>query len=715
MYGAKGKGSVKNQYVDGSDYVNGVIMGVKNPSRSLTSGYGLWGDGSSSSSFLPFDHSVNQALNARSGVSGLLNGYNEQNLEGLVERGLCDDLYRMHIGKGAGEYGGCGNGRLGSNESGVGFEEAWMNGTVGSNLNCNIGNLKGSESVSLASHKYSFDSVRPFCSDSQKERMDHLLEMSKWQKRPSFGDGEGFFSPGHHGNGDGGAGNNVLSHFQRFELVNRGLGLNHPCFKNGANGDEGFWASQYPVIDDGGVGDNKLLSPFLGSQLMKHRQGWNSGYDCSTPVLNQRPRGLPNGMVDPPPSFLPNSRDCETVGSKQNFISLEEALKCYANENLNCLKAQKMNEVSMPRFREKNLKTYNEECQHGGFCEVDLRHSSHGISVTSPIHLQPVHNSLGSVQDYICKIAKDQLGCRALQRAFDQGTLQDVQLIFDGIIDQIGEFMVDQFGNYLVQKLLNFCNDEQRMQIVLRVTREPGQLVRISLDSHGTRAVQKLIETMKTRQEISLVIQALEPGFLDLATDLNGNHVLQRFLQSLSKEHNKFIMNAAAKYCFEIATHRYGCCVLNKCISYASGKHREKLLACTSFHALILAQDAFGNYVIQYIIELKNHSIASVLLSQFEGHFVHLSKQKFSSHVVEKCLKFIEESRAIIIHELISVPQFEQLLQDPFANYVIQSALGVAKGPLRALLVDAVRPHMALLRSNPFCKKILSQSILKKK
>nr|GLL29772.1 suppressor protein MPT5-like [Ipomoea trifida] len=69
MYGAKGKGSVKNQYVDdGSDYVNGVIMGVPplGPSRSLTNGYGLWGDGLSSSSFISFDHSVNQALIARS-------------------------------------------------------------------------------------------------------------------------------------------------------------------------------------------------------------------------------------------------------------------------------------------------------------------------------------------------------------------------------------------------------------------------------------------------------------------------------------------------------------------------------------------------------------------------------------------------------------------------------------------------------------------------
>ena len=55
----------------------------------------------------------------------------------------------------------------------------------------------------------------------------------------------------------------------------------------------------------------------------------------------------------------------------------------------------------------------------------------------------------------------------------------------------------------------------------------------------STRVVQKLIETLKTKQEISRVISALEPGFLALIKDLNGNHVIQRCLQCLSKEDNK--------------------------------------------------------------------------------------------------------------------------------------------------------------------------------
>lgn len=51
--------------------------------------------------------------------------------------------------------------------------------------------------------------------------------------------------------------------------------------------------------------------------------------------------------------------------------------------------------------------------------------------------------------------------------------------------------------------------------------------------------VQKLIETVNTRKQISLVKSALEPGFLDLIKDLNGNHVIQRCLQCFSDEDNK--------------------------------------------------------------------------------------------------------------------------------------------------------------------------------
>lgn len=64
----------------------------------------------------------------------------------------------------------------------------------------------------------------------------------------------------------------------------------------------------------------------------------------------------------------------------------------------------------------------------------------------------------------------------------------------------------------------------------------------------STRVVQKLIETLKTRQQIALVTLALESGFLDLIKDLNGNHVIQRCLQCLSKEDNRVMFSSRLIY-----------------------------------------------------------------------------------------------------------------------------------------------------------------------
>ncbi|KAK7852378.1 putative pumilio like protein 7, partial [Quercus suber] len=175
-----------------------------------------------------------------------------------------------------------------------------------------------------------------------------------------------------------------------------------------------------------------------------------------------------------------------------------------------------------------------------------------------------------------------------------------------------------------------------------------------------------------------------------------------------------FIFVAAAKYCIDVAIHQHGCCVLQRCISHSIGEHRENLVAEISANGLLLSQDAYGNYVIQFILELRIPSATSNLISQFEGNYVHLSKQKFGSHVVEKCLMvFNDECQSRLIHELLSVPQFERLLQDPHANYVVQTALRVSEGPIHNALVEAIESHKAISRNSPYSKRIFSQKLLK--
>lgn len=54
-----------------------------------------------------------------------------------------------------------------------------------------------------------------------------------------------------------------------------------------------------------------------------------------------------------------------------------------------------------------------------------------------------------------------------------------------------------------------------------------------------TRAVQKLIETVTTREQIVLITSALQPAFIELVNDPNGNHVIQKCLTNFGAEDNK--------------------------------------------------------------------------------------------------------------------------------------------------------------------------------
>ncbi|EHA8587392.1 putative pumilio, chloroplastic [Cocos nucifera] len=126
-------------------------------------------------------------------------------------------------------------------------------------------------------------------------------------------------------------------------------------------------------------------------------------------------------------------------------------------------------------------------------------------------------------------------------------------MIFNVIIDHVVALMVNLFGNYLMQNLLEAYTEEQRMKILLVLTEDPAELIRISWNTHGfcsfahiilyllvirypslimqsstlicsnwclvrlccsrTRSVQKLIETLKNPQQIAPVISALTQGF----------------------------------------------------------------------------------------------------------------------------------------------------------------------------------------------------------
>jgi hypothetical protein len=314
------------------------------------------------------------------------------------------------------------------------------------------------------------------------------------------------------------------------------------------------------------------------------------------------------------------------------------------------------------------------------------------------------YTTIEQVIGQIYPLCKDQHGCRFLQKKLEEQNPKIVEIIFNEVYDHMVVLMTDPFGNYLCQKLLEYCTEQQRTAIIEKVATE---LVSISKNMHGTRAVQKMIEYINSPVQINLIRNALRSSVVGLIQDLNGNHVIQRCLNKLSPEDNQFIYDAVAGHCVEVATHRHGCCVLQRCIDHASDSQKVQLFQEISLNALTLVQDPYGNYVVQYVLELPFPDLVNGLIRRFLGHLVTLSTQKFSSNVMEKCLHTAEgQTRSDMVLELAEGDALGLLLQDPFANYVIQTALGVADPAAHDKLADAIKPHMPALRNTPYGKRI---------
>lgn len=238
-----------------------------------------------------------------------------------------------------------------------------------------------------------------------------------------------------------------------------------------------------------------------------------------------------------------------------------------------------------------------------------------GMCFAAPILDRQESKCLANLRGCIYFVAKNQQGCRFLQRKFDERRAEDIEMIFEELVGHIAELMVNPFANYLMQKLFDVCTEDQRRRVVRMLTAHPFQLVRLSLNNHGTRAVQRLVETLTTHQQIQAVVDVLRPGYRILIKDLNGHHVILRCLQCLAIDYNKVrfdhvigylfflflilfflqhIFAAAADHCVEIASDQHGCCVLQRCLFYSDGRYQANLIMQIVDNGFHLAQHPFG-------------------------------------------------------------------------------------------------------------------------
>jgi len=356
---------------------------------------------------------------------------------------------------------------------------------------------------------------------------------------------------------------------------------------------------------------------------------------------------------------------------------------------------------------------YQQYGRDGGMPGQYMRMNDGGVDLTMAV------NSTADIRGRVYGLARTQVGCRQLQKLLDKEPTA-WRVIYTELEPNFSNLVVDPFGHHLCLRLLDFINEVAMRENLLQKLKE--ELVGVSMSVHGTRVIQKLLEMMQTTTELRLVEDSMTLYVITLAKDVYGMHVILRCLHRIPPPNaqnpdfpsNQFIFDEITKNIVSVATHKHGCCVVQWCIDYATPIQRKKLVEVIVQNSLELSQDAFGNYVVQQIMDPTHPGVLQKLVSHLKGSVTKLAVQKFSSIVIEKCLEYTESNQQMqIIDELVNPQKLPRLLQDPYANYVIQKALSVTRQENFQKVVSLIRPHLASLSNTPFGKRIKTQMIRK--
>ncbi|WFD36283.1 hypothetical protein MCUN1_003161 [Malassezia cuniculi] len=316
----------------------------------------------------------------------------------------------------------------------------------------------------------------------------------------------------------------------------------------------------------------------------------------------------------------------------------------------------------------------------------------------------------------LVELSTDQHGSRLIQEKLDHCTPEERDIVFAELYPEAPRLMSDVFGNYVIQKLIEHGTPAQVHALCEKLH---GHVLSLSLGTYGCRVVQKAFEHMEQQQKIALG-QELKPYVLHCVRDQNANHVIQKILEQLPADELEFISSAFQGHVSTLASHCYSCRVLQRIFAYCHEDQYRPLLTEMHRDSLRLMQDQYGNYVIQWVLQHGQRSDRAELIRKTKSRLLHLARHKFASNVMEQVIEMSSPAdRRELLDEMLApldpadstaVPPIPcknapvspamLMMQDQYANYVLQRFLQVATGNDRARLVEAIRPVLAELRNH---------------
>jgi len=235
-------------------------------------------------------------------------------------------------------------------------------------------------------------------------------------------------------------------------------------------------------------------------------------------------------------------------------------------------------------------------------------------------------------------------------------------------------------------------------------------VLRLSLHPHGCRVVQKVLEEVPTEAEAAFCA-GLRGRVMQCIESQHGNHVIQKVIERLPVDQCQFVLDEVLASLDDLCPHQFGCRVVQRMLEHCPPAQAAPVLDHVMRHLFSLCKEQYGNYVVQHVVEHGRAEDKQKVLALVNSRPTDLACHKYGANVVERCLLLADQTeREQLIRCLVGTEKkLQMLVNDRFANYVLQRVLDVAAAPQRRQVYQMLRQHTGTLQRLSFGKHVLGK------
>ena len=240
------------------------------------------------------------------------------------------------------------------------------------------------------------------------------------------------------------------------------------------------------------------------------------------------------------------------------------------------------------------------------------------------------------------------------------------------------EIMCDYYGNYFLQKFFPFCNQHQRLDILISIKND---FINIANDICGNHSLQCLISLQNSNEEKELIKIYTQNNLKELCLGVNSSHLISKIIKYLKETERQYINNFIMNNILELCIDSNGICVIKEFIYNMKSDHYIKLvLSILEKEAKKLTLNQFGNYIIQEVIQFFGYNYCKNIINILIENLVEFSLAKFGSNVIDFLIEYLSKKQFMEFCNILKLiflddKNFKEMIKNKYSIYVIENCL----------------------------------------